>query len=440
MANRVLRAPIRDRESRGSGNDRLNSLALSGLTQSGYSSSHGLIDQDDPSDGEGRGDEMRLFVSAGEPSGDLHGANLIRAMRDRRPDVEVLGFGGDRMAAAGCNLAFPLCDYAVVGLGAVIKSIPTFYRILGMAREVFEKNRPDALVLIDYPGFHWWLAGLARKYGIPVSYFVPPQLWAWGGWRARKMRRLTDQVLCSLPFEEIWFGQRQVPARYVGHPYFDELSRQKLNGDFLREQQSRPGTIVGILPGSRYNELHGNMPSFLEAARIIHAKRPDIRYLVACLKDAHADCIRNQIKGLNLPLEIHAGKTPEIIHLAHSCLSVSGSVSLELLYRCRPATMVYHLIPLSYVIGKMLLNAKYITIPNLLADRLLYPEYIFTGKTIGNQLAEHVLGWLNDRAAYEKLCGELAALKAQIAIPGACARAALAIEQLASNGPMRRAA
>ncbi len=184
---------------------------------------------------------MRLFISAGEPSGDLHGASLIRSLRERVPNLDVVGFGGERMAEAGCRLVYPLCDHAVIGIGQVLNSLPTFAHILDLARDSFRDERPDALVMIDYPGFHWWLARAARKEGIPVSYFVPPQIWAWATWRAKKMRRLCDQVLCSLPFEEAWLRQRDIPARYIGHPYFDELGQQQLDASFLAAQRPARG-------------------------------------------------------------------------------------------------------------------------------------------------------------------------------------------------------
>ncbi len=166
---------------------------------------------------------MRLFVSAGEPSGDLHGANLIHFLRRRQPDLEVHGFGGDRMIEAGAHLLHPLADSAYVGLIRVLGSVPEHARLLKQAEQSFRTHRPDALVVIDYPGFHWWLAKRAKSLGIPVIYFVPPQLWAWGQWRLRKMRKLVDLALCPLTFEEPFFTQHRIPARYIGHPYFDEL-------------------------------------------------------------------------------------------------------------------------------------------------------------------------------------------------------------------------
>jgi lipid-A-disaccharide synthase len=381
---------------------------------------------------------MRLFLSAGEPSGDVHGANLIRQLRERRPDLQFVGFGGERMTAAGCELLYPLCDLAVVGIGAVIANIARFHHILGLARTCFQQQRPDAVVLIDYPGFHWWVAGCARQHAIPVSYFIPPQLWGWGGWRVKKMRRLTDQVLSVLPFETDWLQARGVPAQYVGHPYFDELAAYRLDAGFLAAQRHRPGIIVAILPGSRRSELRQNLASQVEAARIIHARRPDVRFLVACLRSDQADWVRQQLAGSPLPVEVHHGKTPEIIHLAHSCMSVSGSVSLELLYRGKPSTILYRVTPFQMLLCRLLRTARFITLVNLLADRELFPEYVDT-RNLGDKLAGHILHWLSDRTAYEELCGQLAQLRTSVVVPGACQRAATAILQLV-DGQMRQAA
>lgn len=369
---------------------------------------------------------MRLFISAGEPSGDLHGANLIHALRQREPGVEIHGFGGERMAAAGCRLAFPLCELALVGLFRVLVNVPKFWHILGMADRVFREQRPDALVMIDYPGFHWWLARRARAHGIPVVYFVPPQIWGWLSYRVHKLRRLTDRVLCTLSFEEEWYRQRHVAAEYIGHPYFDELREQRLDHAFLTAQRERPGTIIGLLPGSRNQELHYNLSSLLRAAVLIHARRPDTRFLVACFRETHRRQVEERIAGLGLPIEVHTGRTPEIIELAHSCLAVSGSVSLELLYRGKPSAILYRHNWTAITLAHLLKNSRYITLVNLLADKELFPEY-FGRKCPAEDLAGYVLRWLEDRTAYETLCGELAALRERVAIPGACERAAEAV-------------
>jgi lipid-A-disaccharide synthase len=369
---------------------------------------------------------MRVFVSAGEPSGDLHGANLVRALRRCEPGLAVDGFGGERMAAAGCSLLYPLSDHAMVGLVRVAAGLRHFARILDLADRHFRRQRPDAVVLIDFPGFHWWLARRARARGIPVLYFVPPQLWAWGAWRARKMRVLVDEVLCALPFEEPWYRRRHIPATYIGHPYFDALHAGRPDEAFLAEQRARPGTPIALLPGSRRQELEDNGASLLRTAALIHARRPDTRFLVACLKPAHRDRLETLRAGLPVPVEVHAGRTPEIIHLAHSCIAVSGSVGLELLFAGKPSLVLYRINWFGVLLALLLKRSRYISLVNLLAGRELFPEFL-TRKCPAEAMAERVLHWLDDGAAYEALCGELAALRRQVAVPGACDRAAAII-------------
>src|SRR5258708_1670147 len=215
---------------------------------------------------------MRFFLSAGEPSGDLHGANLIRAIKNRSSNCEFFGFGGDRMADAGSQLLSPLCNLSVMGFRRIADHFATFLKLIRIADAAFRSDRPDAVVLIDYPGFNWWLAKRAHRLGIPVVYFVPPQLWAWAGWRVRKMRRTVDHVLCTLPFEQDWYAAHGVNATYIGHPYFDELQRQPLDTVFLTDQRGKLGPVVALLPGSRTQEVTDNLPSFAKAAQRVHAQ------------------------------------------------------------------------------------------------------------------------------------------------------------------------
>jgi lipid-A-disaccharide synthase len=365
---------------------------------------------------------MRIFFSAGEPSGDLHGANLIKALQRLDPEVECLGFGGDRMEAAGCRLLYPLCRFAIMGVTHVLRSVSVFLKLLIKADRLFQYEPPDAVVLIDYPGFNWWLARRAHFRGVPVFYFVPPQIWGWADWRVKKMRRWVDHVLCSLPFEEGWYRERGVQADYIGHPYFDELVKQELDRDFIAGQRTRPGTIVGLLPGSRTQEVHLNLPTLVGAASAIHGVRPDTRFLMACFKPAHARYAEEHLRG-RAYIEPHVGRTPEILDLAKACVAVSGSVGLELLHHGKPAAVVYR-IPSYYVpIFRLLRKARYISLVNLLADREIFPEFL-TDRCEGEAVARHVLHWLNDAAAYDDVRGQLAELRLRVGSPGACERAA----------------
>jgi lipid-A-disaccharide synthase len=366
---------------------------------------------------------MRIFISAGEPSGDLHGANLIRALKRHRPDVECMGFGGDRMAAAGCRLLYPLCQLAIMWFVRVLANASTFLGLLSRADRHFRHQRPDAVILIDYPGFNWWVARRAHFHGIPVFYFVPPQLWGWAGWRIKKMQRWVDHVLCSLPFEEEWYRQRGVAAHYVGHPYFDQLTTQQLDDSFLAEQRAGKGPIVGLLPGSRNQEIDRNLSTIVRAAARIHAARPDVRFLVACYQDAQRDRVVRYLKKWSLPAEVHSDRTPEIIHLSRACLSVSGSVSLELLYAGTPTVIIYRIRPLDLKVARFMMTAPYITLVNLLAGAELFPEYL-TDRCEAEAMSGHILRWLGDQEAWATTHRQLTELRDAVGQPGACERAA----------------
>ena len=383
---------------------------------------------------------MHLFISAGEPSGDLHGANLIRALQARYPGLRVTGFGGPRMEAAGGELLYRLTDLAVMWFGQVFANILTFFRLARKARKHFESERPDAVILIDYPGFNFALAKRAHAAGIPVYFFVPPQLWAWAGWRVKKVRRWFDGVLTALPFEEQWYRERGVRTRFVGHPYYDELAARPLDSAFTEEQRGRGGPIVALLPGSRNQEVAKNFADMLSVAKKVHAARPDARFLVASFNAGQAETARQAADAAGLPIEFHVGKTPEIIELADCCVAVSGSVSLEIMYRLKPAAIVYRGGLFLRVASWLLMKVKYITLVNLMADEEVYPEFA-TFREQSAAITGRVLTWLNDPVARGAVVDRLRQVRDTVAVPGACGRAAdFLLEAVRSGQPRRTAA
>jgi lipid-A-disaccharide synthase len=402
-----------------------------------------------------------IFFSVGEPSGDLHGANLIRALKEREPNLECVGYGGPLMQQAGCRLHTDLTALAVMFILRVILNLHVFIRLLRDAHRFFRQQRPDAVVLIDYPGFNWWIARLAKARGIPVFYYGVPQMWGWLPWRVRKMRKLVDHALCKLPFEEAWFRQRGCHATYVGHPYFDQMRQQLLDRDFLEDQEVLSGPLVAILPGSRAQEVTNNLPTFLRAARLIRERVPSVRFAIASFNDRQAALARAEVARHGLPMEVYVGRTPELIHLSRCCLACSGSVSLELLYHVKPAVILYKVSRWLYLVARYVLaRCKYITLVNLLAaedrfdvrgrrtydpqapgaEHVPYPEYP-TYQDVSGQLAQHIIEWL---AKPEKLSSRVALLerlKAQLCHSGASSTAAdyilrvLAANQLPLHAP-----
>ncbi len=387
-----------------------------------------------------------IFFSVGEPSGDLHGANLIAAIRSREPAVRCVGYGGPNMQAAGCELHADLTRFAVMWVAQVISKLPVFLRLLREADQFFRQHRPDAVVLIDYPGFNWWIARRAKRHGIPVYYYGAPQLWAWAGWRVGKLRRLTDFVLCKLPFEEIWLRQRGCNAVYVGHPYFDELAHRRLDSKFLAAIRINDSRLLTLLPGSRDQEVEKNLPLLLKAANKIQHRvsksEPDaasIRVVVASFNDSQASAARGMIAATGTNATVCVGRTPELIELATCCLACSGSVSLELMYHKKPAVVVYAVNRIAWFLQHWLRTARYISLVNLLASKRIsrrpmepsdafgqnvpFPEFLAYRDT-STEIADEVVDLLENPGRYQSVVAQLSDLNRKFGRPGTSERVA----------------
>jgi lipid-A-disaccharide synthase len=413
---------------------------------------------------------FKIFFSVGEPSGDLHAANLIRELRTRCPAIEAVGYGGPNMREAGCELHADLTELALMGFLLALVHLDKFWALASRADRYFRHNRPDAVVLVDYPGFNWWIAWRAKVHGIPVFYYTPPQIWAWATWRVKKMRRLADHVLCSLPFEEPWFRSHGCNATFVGHPFFDEVQRHPAHSDFMDNERSKTGPLVTILPGSRTQEVKSNLPTFLRAAMQVHRAVPTARFAVAAFKRQHAAMalemveqmkdefggwqvqvhssseasrsLKPQASSLKPTLDIYVGRTPELMQLATCCMACSGSVSLELLYYTKPTVILYEISRLMYEAQKRFRKVRYITLVNILSsgelyssDRepydpeqpddhvVLFPEYVAWDDRSAS-IATHLVSWLTDEGRLSARIADLEALKRRVAHGGASARAA----------------
>lgn len=371
---------------------------------------------------------MHVFFSVGEASGDQHAAHLIQELRRQVPDLRVSGFGGPLMEQQGCSLLFPLTTMAVMGIFEVVRLIGKFFKLVKQAEEYFRNHKPDLVVLVDFPGFNWWIANKARKAGIPVYYYMPPQLWAWAPWRIKHVRQYIELVLSGLTFETDWYAERGIPVMYVGHPFFDEVADHKLDDSFCREWTSESTRTVALLPGSRGQEVTRSWPLLLDAARRLHARHPDVHFLVANYKESQRRFCVEQYENLqeSLPISFFVGKTPEIIELAECAIMVSGSVSLEMLARRTPAAVLYRTTWPTWFIGKMLITCKYMALPNLIAGRKVMPEYLSVGSPtpVTDALVNDVDRWLSDRNSLEQARDELNQIRNRIYTTGATRRTA----------------
>lgn len=402
---------------------------------------------------------MRIFLSAGEPSGDLHGANLIRDLRERNPDVECVGYGGPLMAEAGCRLHENMTRYAVMLFLPVLLRLHKFLGFLRRTNRYFRHNDVDAVVLIDYPGFNLRIAKLAKRHNIPVFYYGAPQRWAWAAWRVRVLRKLVDHLLCKLPFEENWFRRRGCNATFIGHPFFDQMQRQKLDENFLEKQRQDSRTLVTILPGSRKQEVVKNLPWFLKAAENIRQNVPNVRFAVAAYNGQHAEFARRLVAETDLPIEVFAARTPELIQAAKCCMACSGSVSLELLYQLKPTVILYKINRLQWIGQALFKKVRYITLVNLLAtdnihskqwapfnpdapgaEQVPFPEYL-THIDKSDWIASHLIKWLTDPQELNDRLDQLRELREDYGLPGASQSAAkYVLEHLPSKSESSKSA
>jgi lipid-A-disaccharide synthase len=401
---------------------------------------------------------MRVFISAGEPSGDHHAALLVQEIRTRMPDVECVGLGGPRMEAAGCHLVADMTRLAVMWILRVILSIHRFVDLARRAERSFLDARPDVCVLVDFPGFHWWLAWRAKRHGIPVVFYCPPQIWAWASWRIGKMRRLVDHVLSALPFEHEWFLAQGMASTFVGHPFFDEHA----SASGTSEAYGQDGPLVVLLPGSRGQEIEANLGSILRAAAAVRQNVPHARFVVAALHDRHAarvhEAIAASVEARDLGVTVSAGATRELIGMATAAIAVSGSVSLELLAARVPSVIIYRIGGFAYVVQSFFRHARFITLVNLLASRdpigplrpvlmppktvlssdpeAVFPEYLTVGDP-AEQVAAHVIEWLENPTALARAQARIAAVASGVAVPGSAGRAAAAVVAIAHDGNAR---
>ncbi|RMF41212.1 MAG: lipid-A-disaccharide synthase [Planctomycetota bacterium] len=374
-----------------------------------------------------------LFFSVGEPSGDLHAARVMQHL-PASTRSSCRGFGGPQMAAQGCTIDYPLTQLAVVGFAEVLPKLREFVRVADMASDIFERWPPAGVVLVDFPGFNWHIAKRARQAGIPVLYYLPPQLWAWGGWRIKKMRKYVDHVLCALPIEYEWYAEHGMSCQYIGHPFFDSVAHQQLDAAFLRAWSAADDLLVAVLPGSRSREIRTIWPLQLEVIRELAARHRRVTFLVACLNQQHLDHCKSLLKPSDPSerIKFYANRTSEIIEVADCGLMKSGSVSLEMMARGTPSVVMYHVSRSTYEFARRVVHVGWMTLPNLIAGTTVMPEFLAVGKQCGPTIERTIAAMdrlLGDREERTLRKLELARLTRRFGQPGASARAAQAICQ-----------
>jgi len=367
----------------------------------------------------------QVMIVAGEASGDLHGANLIRALRRQIPSVEVSGMGGSELAQAGVTILVDAAQLAVVGIIEVLSHLKEIRRAFRILTRHLTEARPDLLILVDYPDFNFLLARKAKRLGIPVLYYISPQIWAWRTGRVKKIKRLVDRMAVILPFEEEFYNRHGVKVDFVGHPLMDAVATSIPRETYLRRHKVDPGRkVVGLLPGSRKKEIRMMLPIFLEAARIIAKQHPQTTFLLACAPTLEEkDLAALGVDDSRLDLRVVFDQRYEMMHACDAAMAASGTVTLELAILGVPMAVAYKVSPVTFFLGRRLIKVEHAALVNLVAGRRLVPE-LLQDDAEPEPLARVVTRFLEDQEEAARIREGLAEVRQRLGSPGASERAA----------------
>ena len=379
---------------------------------------------------ENSGHAPKVMIVAGEASGDLHGALLVREMLTVNPSLHFFGIGGNRMQEAGVKLLAHAADIAVVGVSEVFSKTAAFLRIIAKMRKSLDRLKPSLVILIDFPDFNLNIAArAARKRGIRIFYYISPQVWAWREGRVKQIKKLVDQMAVILPFEVDFYAARGFDVHYVGHPLRDIVktpftARQARAHFGLAEDK----TTIGLLPGSRNSEIQKLLPEMVEAARIISQKIPGTQYILPLADTLEEKTVAGFLSDSGLKVKIVAGHTYDVLACCDLAVVTSGTATLETGLMGVPMVIVYKVSLFSELIGRMIIRQQHIGLVNILAGKTVAPELIQRDAR-GPRIASEALAILQNREKRRQIIRDLGNIRAKLGEPGAARRAA----QIACN-------
>lgn len=379
---------------------------------------------------------MKIFVSAGEVSGDLHGSHLLQQIKLNAPETELLGVGGNLMQAAGMKLLYHINQMSIVGMTEVIRHIPFLREVFRNLKEVLQQQKPDLLILIDYPGFNLRLAKIACELGIPVMYYIIPQIWAWGFHRIKKIAQLVERAAVIFPFEEALLRDAGIHAQFVGHPLLDNIRTQFSKSEFLFNSELKPNTkILGLLPGSRQAEIKSLLPEMIRTVKILKKQEPGLQVVIGQADNLPVSLFEPFLNG-DATVKLVPGASYEIMKYSDALLCASGTVTLEAALFDTPMVIGYRTSNITFFLAKILVKIQNIGLPNIIAGKLVAPEFIqhrFKAEFIAPVLEK----LLFDDAAAEAQRRELVTIRKKMGKPGAAQAAAnMALEMISQNFEM----
>jgi lipid-A-disaccharide synthase len=371
----------------------------------------------------------KILLVTGEASGDLHGSNVVKALRQRNPEIQILGVGGEQIRRAGARMVLDSSKLAVVGITEVLGHWGALWKAYGTIKKVIQESGLNLLILIDFPDFNLMLAKVARKAGVPILYYISPQVWAWRSGRVKKIASRVNRMAVIFPFEIPFYEKAGLPVEFVGHPLLDIMeSGAREEGSFPDGWRGKP--LIALLPGSREKEVKSLLPEMIRGAEIILKKRPATQFLLPAAPTIPAQTLRDMVRSSSLPILVVEGKTHAAIRAADLVLVASGTATLETAVLGKPMVILYRVSPLSYWIGRALIKVEAIGLVNIVAGDKFVPE-LLQGEAVGEKMAAAALRILEDEPYRRDMLAKLGEVRKKLGTPGAADRVArIALEMI----------
>ncbi len=364
---------------------------------------------------------MKYYIIAGEASGDLHGSNLVASIRQKDPGAKIRAWGGEKMRRNGANVVKNYHDLAFMGFVEVLINLNTILKNFNFCKKDITEFNPDAIILIDYPGFNLKIAKWAKKKGFKVFYYISPQVWAWKRRRVYTIKKVVDKMLCILPFEKKFYDNYDVDCQFVGHPLLDEISKVEIvdKKKFYKANRLNPKKeLIALLPGSRKQEVNRMLSVMLKVVK----KFPEYQFVIACAPSLPVSYYK-QIIGEKANVRLVLNRTYQLLQLSSAAIVTSGTATLETALLDVPEVVCYKANKISYIIARHLARVKYICLVNLIMDRLVVKELIQNDMTVENITSE-VKSLLTNQKRQKKLLEDYEELKYVLGNAGASDRAA----------------
>jgi lipid-A-disaccharide synthase len=366
----------------------------------------------------------RILIAAGEASGDLHASCLVKAMLTLEPSLRFYGMGGEKLREAGVRIIFDISELSVMGITEVIRHLGHLYRVFKWLEKSLKNDRPDLIILVDYPDFNLRLAKAAKRCNIPVLYYISPQIWAWRTNRIKKIGKLVNKMIVVFPFEPSLYEREGVDVSFVGHPLLDIVKVNKSKEENIeRFGLDEQKTTIGLLPGSRLSEIKRILPPMIGAAEQLSERFKDLQFILPIAPGLKKGEIVKLTENSTVALTIVDDSIYDVIDSSYLVVVASGTATLETALLSTPMVITYKMSPLSYLVGRTLVKVPYIGMANIIAGKKVVPELIQDEAT-AERITCEVTRLLEDTLYHQSICQELTSIKKKLGEKGSSKRAA----------------